>query len=159
MDPDVFPNSLEYWGPTGMVFFRNVQVRWMPIKGDTNLTLALERPGASGDAGVLADRIELQNIKGRTPLPDFTGAYSYGGKWGYVRVAGALRQDQLGRHARRPVRPERRRHRLGPQLQLQPQADGQGRHPAAVDVRRGRRELHERRAGGHRDRAGIPETR
>ena len=25
MDPDVFPNSLEYWGPTGMVFFRNVQ--------------------------------------------------------------------------------------------------------------------------------------
>ncbi len=34
MDIDVFPNSLEYWGPTGMVFFRNVQVRWMPIKGD-----------------------------------------------------------------------------------------------------------------------------
>ena len=27
MDPDVFPNSLEYWGPTGMVFFRNVQLR------------------------------------------------------------------------------------------------------------------------------------
>ena len=34
MDIDVFPNSLEYWGPTGMVFFRNVQARWMPIKGD-----------------------------------------------------------------------------------------------------------------------------
>jgi hypothetical protein len=40
MDPDVFPNSLEYWGPTGMVFYRNVQFRWMPIKGDTNLTIA-----------------------------------------------------------------------------------------------------------------------
>jgi hypothetical protein len=92
MDPDVFPNSLEYWGPTGMVFFRNVQVRWMPLKGDSNLTLALERPGASGDAGVLADRIELQNIKGRTPLPDFTGAYAYGGSWGYLRVAGAVRK-------------------------------------------------------------------
>ena len=26
-DPDVWPNSLEYWGPTGMVFFRNVQLR------------------------------------------------------------------------------------------------------------------------------------
>src|SRR5262245_59032593 len=24
MDPDVFPNSIEYWGPNGMVFFRNV---------------------------------------------------------------------------------------------------------------------------------------
>ena len=35
MDPDVFPNSLEYWGPTGMVFFRNVQLRWMPVTGDT----------------------------------------------------------------------------------------------------------------------------
>ena len=92
MDPDVFPNSLEYWGPTGMVFFRNVQVRWMPIKGTSNLTLALERPGASGDAGLLADRIELQNVTGRFPLPDFTGAYSYGGTWGYVRVAGAIRK-------------------------------------------------------------------
>ncbi len=92
MDPDVFPNSLEYWGPTGMVFFRNVQLRWMPVRGASNLTLAIERPGASGDPGTLADRIEIQNIKGRTPMPDFTGSYSYGGDWGYVRVAGALRK-------------------------------------------------------------------
>jgi len=34
MDPDVFPNSLEYWGPTGMVFFRNVQVRWYAHRDD-----------------------------------------------------------------------------------------------------------------------------
>ena len=90
MDPDVFPNSLEYWGPTGMVFFRNVQVRWMPM-GDTSVILALERPGASGDAGVYADRIELQNVSGRTPLPDLTGAYKVTRDWGYARVAGALR--------------------------------------------------------------------
>ena len=44
MDIDVFPNSLEYWGPTGMVFFRNIQIRYMPIMGDTRLTFALERP-------------------------------------------------------------------------------------------------------------------
>ena len=25
MDIDVFPNSFEYWGPNGMVFFRNIQ--------------------------------------------------------------------------------------------------------------------------------------
>ena len=37
MDIDVFPNSLEYWGPNGMVFFRNIQFRWMPIKGDSAL--------------------------------------------------------------------------------------------------------------------------
>jgi hypothetical protein len=93
MDPNVFPNSIEYWGPTGMVFFRNVQVRWMPIQGDTHLTLAVERPGASGDAGIYSDRIELQNIDGRTPMVDFTGEYTLGGQdWGYVRVAGALRK-------------------------------------------------------------------
>ena len=91
MDIDVFPNSLEYWGPTGMVFFRNVQVRWMPIKGETRLTLALERPGASGDAGVLADRNELQNVKGRFPAPDFSGEYRMGGSKGYIEVAGILR--------------------------------------------------------------------
>ena len=91
-DGDVWPNSLEYWGPSGMVFFRNVQVRWTPMKGTNTLMFALERPGASGDAGVLADRIELQNIRGRTPLPDFTGAYKRSGDWGYVRVGGALRK-------------------------------------------------------------------
>src|SRR5688572_14342858 len=92
MDIDVFPNSLEYWGPTGMVFFRNVQVRWMPIQGDTRLTLALERPGASGEAGILADRIELQNVQGRFPLPDFSGEYRYGAGWGYVQAAGIIRR-------------------------------------------------------------------
>jgi hypothetical protein len=90
MDIDVFPNSLEYWGPAGMVFFRNVQVRWMPIQGDTRLTLAVERPGASGDAGLLADRVEIQNVKGRNPAPDFSAEYRYGGSKGYVEVAGML---------------------------------------------------------------------
>ena len=92
MDPDVFPNSLEYWGPTGMVFFRNVQVRWFRTAGDKSVVLALERPGASGDAGVYADRVELQNIKARFPLPDFSGAFKLTRGWGYVRAAGMLRR-------------------------------------------------------------------
>jgi hypothetical protein len=91
MDIDVFPNSLEYWGPTGMVFFRNVQVRWMPIKGDTRLTVALERPGASGDQGLYADRVELEGIRARFPLPDFSAEYRRAASWGYVEAAGMLR--------------------------------------------------------------------
>src|SRR5262245_21041520 len=51
MDIDVFPNSLEYWGPSGMLFFRNVQARYMPIQGASRVTVALERPGARGDRG------------------------------------------------------------------------------------------------------------
>src|SRR5207302_11039847 len=47
MDIDVFPNSIEYWRPTGMVFFRNVQVRWTPIKNHLlRLIFAVDRPGA-----------------------------------------------------------------------------------------------------------------
>ena len=91
MDIDVFPNSLEYWGPSGMVFFRNVQVRWMPIQGDTRMTIALERPGASADAGDYADRIELQGVTGRFPLPDLSAEYRMGQPWGYVEAAGILR--------------------------------------------------------------------
>jgi Glutaminase/DcaP outer membrane protein len=91
MDPDVFPNSLEYWGPTGMVFFRNVQLRWTPKQGEHTVMLALERPGASGDSGIYADRVELADITPRFPLPDFSGAYKYTQDWGYVRAAGLLR--------------------------------------------------------------------
>ncbi len=91
MDIDVFPNSLEYWGPSGMVFFRNIQVRWMPIKGDTRLTFALERPGASGDQGRFEDRVELDEVQGNFPLPDVSGEYRMGRDWGYFEVAGMLR--------------------------------------------------------------------
>ncbi|WP_129645165.1 DcaP family trimeric outer membrane transporter [Peristeroidobacter agariperforans] len=101
MDIDVFPNSIEYWGPNGMVFFRNVQVRWMPIKGDyTRLTFALERPGASADQGEYADRIELENIAPHFPYPDVSGEFRMGSEdWGYVEIAGIVRyiewEDQL----------------------------------------------------------------
>jgi len=93
MDIDVFPNSFEYWGPNGMVFFRNIQFRWMPIKGDTRLTLALERPGASADQGVYSEIIQQENINidSNFPLPDFSAEYRSGHDWGYVELAGIVR--------------------------------------------------------------------
>src|SRR4029453_10832267 len=92
MDPDVFPNELEYWGPNGLVWFRNVQVRWMPLQGDNELFVALERPGATADAGRFADRIELQNVLGRFPAPDLAAHYKTGRDWGHVQVAGLYRR-------------------------------------------------------------------
>jgi DcaP outer membrane protein len=94
MDIDVFPNSVEYWGPNGMVFFRNVQVRFMPLQGATSVTLALERPGASADQGIYADHIELQNVKGRFPAPDVSGNVRRTGTWGHVQIAGIYRRIQ-----------------------------------------------------------------
>jgi hypothetical protein len=92
MDIDVFPNTVEYWGPTGMAFFRNVQVRYMPIQGDTRLTIALERPGASADQGEYSDRVELQSVKPRFPVPDLSAEYRQAFKFGYIELAGIVRK-------------------------------------------------------------------
>jgi hypothetical protein len=89
MDPDVFPNSLEYWGPSGMVFFRNVQLRYMPINdGNHQVWIAVERPGASGDQGTLAGREELSGIQARFPAPDLSARVRWGGERDYLQIAG-----------------------------------------------------------------------
>lgn len=91
MDIDVFPNTVEYWGPNGMAFFRNIQFRYMPIKGDTRLTFALERPGASADGGVYSEILQEQNIDAQFPVPDFSAEYRSAHDWGYVELAGIVR--------------------------------------------------------------------
>jgi hypothetical protein len=92
MDIDVFPNTVEYWGPAGMAFFRNVQVRYMPIQGDTRMTIALERPGASGDQGLYSGRVELSDIAPHFKLPDLSAEYRLGKEWGYIELAGIVRR-------------------------------------------------------------------
>jgi len=92
MDLDVFPNCLDYWGPNGMLFLRNPQIRWMPVMGDKQLTIALEQPGASGDAGIYADRVELANLRPSFPVPDLSGNLHVKQKWGYVQAGGIVRK-------------------------------------------------------------------
>ena len=92
MDGDVWPNSVEYWGPTGMVFFRNVQLRYAPMIGENELFIALERPGASADLGPFSGRIELDSVVGHFDLPDFSIHYKRSGAWGHIQLAGMLRQ-------------------------------------------------------------------
>jgi len=95
MDPDAFPNQLEYWGPNGIVWYRNVQLRFTPwSNGDSNLMIAAERPGASADQGVYSSRVELQGVKPRFPMPDITGHFRWGGKEGHIQVAGLYRRIQ-----------------------------------------------------------------
>lgn len=91
MDIDVFPNSLEYWGPSGMIFYRNIQVKWMPLKGQSKMTIGLEQPGFSSDKGKFEDVTELDSIVGQFPLPDLTAEYRLGRDWGYIELAGILR--------------------------------------------------------------------
>jgi len=91
MDIDIFPNSLEYWGPNGMVFFRNVQFRWMPIQGDTRMTIAIERPGASADLGNYSAEIEAAGVRARYAVPDLSAEFRRSGRLGYFEVAGIVR--------------------------------------------------------------------
>lgn len=96
MDGDVFPNVVEYWGPNGMVFLRNPQLRYTPFNGATKLMFALEKPGGSGDGGAVADRIDLSNIRARFQFPDFSAAISH--SWenkSYLRVAGIVRDFKI----------------------------------------------------------------
>jgi len=93
MDIDVFPNTIEYWGPNGMVFYRNVQVRWMPLRGKkTQVTIAAERPGATADQGSYSEFIELQNVKPQFTLPDISGHVRFSGEKAYLQVAGIFRK-------------------------------------------------------------------
>jgi DcaP outer membrane protein len=92
VDPDVFPNTNEYWGPNGIAWFRNVQFRWMPLKGRNSITIGLERPGASADLGRASDRIELQGVRPRFPLPDLTGNVRFERAWGHFQAAGLVRE-------------------------------------------------------------------
>lgn len=91
MDGDVFPNTMEYWGPTGMVFFRNIQIRYAAMQGANELFIALERPGASADAGPYQGRIELDSVSSHFPLPDLSAHFKKTGDWGHVQLAGMLR--------------------------------------------------------------------
>jgi len=91
-DIEGYPNTVEYWGPTGMSLCKNVQFRYIPLQGKTRLAFALERPGASADEGIYADRIELDDVKPKFSLPDFTAEFRKTGPWGYVELAGALRR-------------------------------------------------------------------
>jgi len=91
MDPDVFPNSIEYWGPNGMVFFRNVQVRYMPLQGQNEVFVALERPGASGDPGVLVGT-PISDLTARFPLPDLSAHFRMNRSWGHLQISGILRR-------------------------------------------------------------------
>ena len=92
VDPDVFPNTNEYWGPNGIAWYRNVQFRWMPLQGRNSITIAAERPGASADLGKASDRIELVGVKPRFPLPDLTANVRFDRDWGHFQAAGVVRR-------------------------------------------------------------------
>jgi len=52
MDIDTFPNTIDYWGPSGMVFLRNPQVRFTPIRREgMKVAHRRQQPQHTGERG------------------------------------------------------------------------------------------------------------
>ena len=160
MDIDVFPNTIDYWGPPGMVFYRNVQIRWTPYRTDnSHFAIAIERPGNDIDGGNvrLIEGFEDAEIQNDEELPDLTAQWRIGGDWGHFQAGGILRR--VGFEFR--VTPDgpvqgRPRDGLGYQPRLRDQHVRRRHAAAAGGVRRRHRELHERRRHGPRTAAREP---
>ncbi|HSD06606.1 DcaP family trimeric outer membrane transporter [Flavobacterium sp.] len=95
-DMDVYPNLIDFMGPNGAVFTRNIQIRYTPISTEhQTLAIALERPGATGDKGQYGEGFVyaslLDNVAFRFSVPDLSAEYRYTDKWGYLELAGILR--------------------------------------------------------------------
>lgn len=94
MDLDVFPNTVDYWGPDGMVFVRTPQIRWTPFRdGKSWFSVALEKTSNDVDAGNIRLIEEFQNgeVRGKQVVPDLTAQYHMGADWGHLQLAGILR--------------------------------------------------------------------
>ncbi len=95
MDIDVFPNTIDYWGPSGMVFVRNPQLRITPwAKDGMGIAFTLEAPNSALDTGKITEIAPEfgAGFTGWNRLPDLTGSFRYDADWGHVKAAGLLRQ-------------------------------------------------------------------
>jgi len=109
MDPGVFPNTIDYWGPTGMVFYRNQQARYSMPLGEDMLSFSLEDPDTSLTIGRFrnvkacdlpdpesgcgsTDSTAADIFQAHNDLPDFTASYQNNGDFGHYKLAGIVRK-------------------------------------------------------------------
>ena len=94
MDGSIFPDTIEFWGPPGMVYLRNPQIRLTYKSGPHELAIAVEQPSNDVDPGNIRiiDPALAANLQGDQKIPDFTAHYRYEGSWGHFQLAGILRR-------------------------------------------------------------------
>jgi hypothetical protein len=95
MDTEVFPVTLDYWGPTSRIFFLNLQLRYTPLySAKERFAIALERPGGTADGADYAYSIDISNVRPRFPLPNLTTHYRREWEWGYTQMAAIVKYMQ-----------------------------------------------------------------
>ncbi|HEX4851630.1 MAG TPA: DcaP family trimeric outer membrane transporter [Puia sp.] len=92
MDMEVFPVTMDYWGPASRNFMFNIQIRYTPIDNKHDkFCVALERPGATADGGDDLDIPELAQTKAVFRYPNLSGNYRHNMSWGYVQAGFMLK--------------------------------------------------------------------
>ena len=87
MDPDAFPDTLDFQGPNGMVSIRNPQLRYgFALTPSTTLYIAIEKP--SSDVAFKTDQFSAQT---NSPVRDGTIRLRQEFERGHFQVAGILR--------------------------------------------------------------------
>jgi hypothetical protein len=95
MDIDTFPNTIDYWGPSGMVFVRNPQLRITPVNREgMKLSFSLESPNSAIDTGKVSDvdPALAANVASHNRYPDVVAALRLDRGWGHFQAAGILRE-------------------------------------------------------------------
>ena len=109
MDIDIFPNTIDYWGPTGMVFYRNQQARYSFPMGEDEFSISIEDPGTALSVGRFRDddACDVPNapedcdstgstagdlFQSYNDLPDFSARYRNNGDFGHYQIAGIVRK-------------------------------------------------------------------
>lgn len=95
MPIDVYPTTVDFEGPAGIPFVRQVQLRYTwPLGDRLALSASLENSEFSGrDADETFSESTSSGIRaGLDEIPDFTIAAAYTADWGMVRAAGVARR-------------------------------------------------------------------
>jgi hypothetical protein len=94
MDISIFPNVVDWWGPSGMVFNRNPQLRYTWLRDDGEFALALEKPNGSFNSGIFGELSPAfdEAATDKTHYPDITAHWRQSFDWGHYQVAGVFRQ-------------------------------------------------------------------
>lgn len=95
MNLDAFPNVIDYWGPPGMVFLRNPQLRYTGAAGQgLAWAVSLEAPNSVIDTGKLSqvDPALGTGVTAHNRLPDLVGSLRMERDWGHVKAAAIVRE-------------------------------------------------------------------
>jgi hypothetical protein len=93
MDADVFPNTIDYWGPSGMVYIRNAQLRFTPYSHDgLKIATSLEAPGSGIDTGKVGLIDPNLSASSHQEIPDFIVNVRKDADWGHAQAAAIYRK-------------------------------------------------------------------